>query len=141
MFVSKTCINLYQALIRSVLEYGCEIWGNEQWIEGERIQREMARRILRCNGKTTNEAVLGELGWWRLKTRREYGKLKYWIRLLMMDNTRLVKNVYQTSKEQFVKYNKNNWCSEIYLLVIKYDLLILWNNENKIKELPETTTN
>ena len=60
----KACINLYQALVRSVLEYGCVIWGDEEWEEGERVQREMARRILRCNGKTTNEAVLGELGWW-----------------------------------------------------------------------------
>src|SRR6185503_15826182 len=65
----KGSINLYEALIRSVLEYGSEIWGNEEWKEGERVQYEMARRILRCNGKTTNEAVLGELGWWRLKTR------------------------------------------------------------------------
>jgi hypothetical protein len=23
---------------------------------------------LRCSGKTTNEAVLGELGWWKLRT-------------------------------------------------------------------------
>src|SRR6185436_15448010 len=106
----KACINLYQALIRSVLDYGSQIWGEDEWIEGERIQREMARRILRCNGKTTNEAVLGELGWWRLKTRREYCKLKYWLRLLMMNNNRLVKKVYQTSKEQYLKDGTNNWC-------------------------------
>ena len=65
----KAGINLYQALVRSVLEYGCEIWGDEEWEQGERIQREMRRRILRCSGKTTNEAVLGELGWWKLRTR------------------------------------------------------------------------
>src|SRR5438105_1031942 len=55
----KACVNLYQALVRSILEYGCVIWGDEEWEEGERVQREMGRRILRCNGKTTNEAVLG----------------------------------------------------------------------------------
>ncbi len=54
----KACINLYQALVRSVVEYGCEIWGIGEWEEGERVQRELGRRILRCNGKTTNEAVL-----------------------------------------------------------------------------------
>ena len=87
----KATVNLYQALVRSVLEYGCEIWGDEKWDEGERVQREMGRRILRCNGKTTNEAVLGELGWWRLQTRRDYCKLKYWVRILMMSQTRLVR--------------------------------------------------
>ena len=35
------------------------------WEEAERIQREMARMILKCSPKMTNEAVLGELGWWR----------------------------------------------------------------------------
>ena len=53
----KASINLYQALVRSVLEYSCEIWGDQVWLEGEKVQREMGRRILRCNGKTTNEAV------------------------------------------------------------------------------------
>ena len=36
----KATINLYQALVRSVLEYACEIWGDEIWHEGERVQRE-----------------------------------------------------------------------------------------------------
>src|SRR6185503_19056886 len=64
----KACVNLYEALVRSVLEYGVVVWNSVEWDEGERIQREMGRRILRCHGKTTNEAVLGELGWWRLRT-------------------------------------------------------------------------
>ena len=58
------------------------------------MQREMGRRILRCNGKTTNEAVLGELGWWKLKTRREYCKLKYWVIIIDWSRmyTKQVKN-------------------------------------------------
>ena len=67
----KASINLYEALVRSVLEYGAEVWGDEQWEEGEKIQREMGRRLLRCHSKTANEVVLGELGWWRLRTRRD----------------------------------------------------------------------
>ena len=94
-------MGMYEALVRSVLEYGCVIWGDEDWEEGERVQREMGRRILRCNGKTTNEAVLGELGWWKLRTRREYCKLIYWIRILLMNENRLVKNVYHTSKREY----------------------------------------
>ena len=100
---TKASVNLYQALVRSVLEYSCEIWGDQVWLEGEKIQREMGRRILRCNGKTTNEAVLGELGWWRLRTRREFCGLKYWFRLLQMNNNRLVKTIDLTGKDLFIK--------------------------------------
>ena len=59
----------------------------------------------------------------------------------MGNNNRLVKNVYQTSKEQFLRTNNNNWCFQLYNLVIKYNLLDLWNNENKINEVPEGATN
>jgi hypothetical protein len=68
----KASINLFESLVRSVVEYGSEIIEDIKWEEGEKIQREIGRRILRCSGKTTNEVVMGELGWWRLSTRIEY---------------------------------------------------------------------
>ena len=71
----KAGINLYNALVRSILDYGSEIWGFDKWEDGEKIQRAFGRRLLRCSSKTTNEAVLGELGWWRLATIRDYKKL------------------------------------------------------------------
>jgi len=113
----KASINLYQALVRSVLEYGCVVWGDEEWEEGERVQREIGRRILRCSGKTTNEAVLGELGWWRLRTRRDFARLKYWIQILLMNDTRIVKRVYNESKSLYLTLCKNNWCKSIHKLV------------------------
>jgi hypothetical protein len=126
-------INLYEALVRSILEYGAEVAAPTQWKEAEKIQREMARRILRCHGKTTNEAVLGELGWWRLQTRRDYIKLKYWIKLSVIDDSRLVRQVYKLSREAYETKRKNNWCREIHLLLTKYDLLEYWTDENKVR--------
>ena len=65
------------------------------------IQRETGRRILKCSGKTANSAVRGELGWWKLSTRRYYLMLKYWIGLVFMNDTRLVKRVYNQSKLEY----------------------------------------
>src|SRR6185436_9763415 len=90
----KGALNLYYALVRSVLEYGAAVWGRGRWEEGEKVQREMGRRILRCHSKTCNEAVQGELGWWRLSTRRDLLRLKYWINLILMDDGRLPKRMY-----------------------------------------------
>ncbi len=59
----KGSIQLWKALVRSILEYGCEIWGKEKWLEGEKVQVDMARRILKCSSMTTKEALLGDLGW------------------------------------------------------------------------------
>ena len=69
----KCLVSVWTALIRPYLEYGAEVWCSEDdfvWEEAEKIQRKMARRILHCRKSTTNEAVLGELGWTSLKARR-----------------------------------------------------------------------
>ena len=112
-------------------EYGCVVWATK-WEEGERVQREIGRRILRCRSKTTNEAVLGELGWWRLRTRRDFVKLKYWIQILLMKGTRLVKRVYHESKCLYMTRGKKNWCKSIYKLVCKYNLNDLWKDEKLV---------
>ena len=46
-----------------------------QWEEAEVVQREMAKMILRCSSLMANEVVLGELGWWTLKARRDLLRL------------------------------------------------------------------
>ena len=57
------CVRAWQALVRPVLEYGVVVWGDAKWEQAERVQREMAKMILRCSSKMANEVVLGELGW------------------------------------------------------------------------------
>jgi len=126
-------INLYKALVRSILEYGAEVWKGIKWEEGERVQREMGRRILRCHGKTTNEAVMGELGWWTLRTRRDFLKLKCWIKISLMEDAKLVRKVYQLSREQYSTRRTQNWCFEVHKLLIRYGLEHLWRDENMIK--------
>ena len=81
-----------------------ERWGGwELGGSGSNIERNG-----RCNNKAANAAVRGELGWWRMGARRDYLKLKYWLKILFMSDTRLVKKVYQHSKEEYLRSNKNN---------------------------------
>ena len=67
----SACCTVWNALVRPVLEYGAVIWGDVKWEEAEAVQREMGKMILRCSSKMANEVVLGELGWWPLKARRD----------------------------------------------------------------------
>merc|ERR1712083_1079272 len=52
--------------------------------EAEKLQREMGKRILRLKVSTNNEVVLGELGWWKMKARRDMIRLRYWRKLVNM---------------------------------------------------------
>ena len=58
----RAASNLWQVLVRMVLEYGAENIGDGAWEEAERLQREMAKRIIGLKESTNNEVVLGELG-------------------------------------------------------------------------------
>ena len=50
--------------------------GEGPWEEAEKLQREVGRLILGVPARTANEVVLGDLGWWELKTRRDKARLK-----------------------------------------------------------------
>ena len=47
-------------------------------IKYDPVPLQMAKMILRCSSKMANEVVLGELGWWTLKGRRDFLILNYW---------------------------------------------------------------
>ena len=65
----KTCVNLWEVLVRPILEYAGEVWGEGPWEEADELQREVAKTILNAPTRTANEAVLGDLGWWELRAR------------------------------------------------------------------------
>ena len=47
------------------------------WEAAEKLQREVGKLILGAPTRTANEVVLGDLGWWELKARRDKARLKF----------------------------------------------------------------
>ena len=110
----KELQRIYTGLVRPYLEYGAEVWGDleDDWPEAEELQRKIARRILRVSKRTSNEVVLGELGWMTLKARRRMLQLFFWAKILEMPRTRWVKRVYQEARRRLQTHpNRVNWCS------------------------------
>ena len=108
---------IWTSLVRSLLEYGCEIWGEESVIDFEKIQLAMGKRILRCGSRTVQEVVRGELGWERQKARRDEMRLRYWAKIIRMEDDRIVKMIYRASRnrmerEEAVEGNEvtMTWC-------------------------------
>ena len=137
-------VRVWQALVRPVLEYGTIVWGDVKWEEAERVQREMGRMILRCGAKMANEVVLGELGWWTLKGRRDFLTLNFWGRIVGgMSPTRLVHHVYQHSrarydrmlashaKDSHTKHSMDRWCRNVHMLLQEIGMEDAWK-KNKL---------
>ena len=121
----KGSINLYQALVRSILEYSCEIWGFDKFEDAEKIQWDMGKRILRCPTKTTNAAVTGDLGWWTLQGRRNLKKLIYWRNIFFLPDSNLRKQVYLFSRNSS---KKSSWAHSIRNLLEQYGASHLFYN-------------
>jgi hypothetical protein len=132
----EDCVRAWQALVRPVLEYGTVVWGDVKWEQAEQIQREMGKMILRCSPKMTNEVVLGELGWWTLKGRRDFLTLNYWGKIVGgMSPSRLVYQVYHNSRSRYdTNHNNNNnhgtnrWCYNIHTLLKEIGMEDTWHH-------------
>ncbi|MBA3570060.1 MAG: reverse transcriptase family protein, partial [Pyrinomonadaceae bacterium] len=83
----KLCV--YKAMIRPVMEYGCEVWWCDkvQLDELERLQLRCARYILGVPEHTASAAVLAELGLPTIAARFDKAKLRYASKLENMGNS------------------------------------------------------
>jgi hypothetical protein len=130
----QDCCSVWKALVRPALEYGAEVWGAVQWEEAEKVQREMAKMILRCSTMMANEVVLGELGWWTMKGRRDLLRLKYWGRIVGMADSRLVKQVYVESRKRQEGGKQSKWCADTKALLEGLGMEGAWARRNWTEE-------
>jgi hypothetical protein len=128
----KAGVNLWESLVRSIVEYAVEIWGDEVWKEGENLLHEMGRRILRCSPAAANAAIRGELGFWSMRSRRDLKKMYYFAHILSVPEDSLVRQAYYMSRNTPLK---TNWAGRIKSILGKYGLGALWTNEQGIWNL------
>ena len=89
---------LFDALVKPILCYGCEIWavvGNRTDLDKlERIQQGLLKRLLGVQTQTTNLHVLAESGRFPLQLSWQALAGKYMDRLESMDADRLLKQAF-----------------------------------------------
>ena len=122
----------WEVLVRPLLEFSCEIWGAGEWKKLENLQWEMGRRVLGVSKSTTHEVIQGELGLQRLITRRTLFRLRYWSKLVELDDNRLVKKIYRARREEFIegsKTDRHNWCYPTWKFLTDLGLEHVWESE------------
>ena len=86
---------LLLSVLRPSLEYGSEVWeGNKsQAASLESIMLGGAKRVLGCSSKSSNEAILGDMGLEFLQGRRDKRKLSWWYKIVSMPLSRYPKQL------------------------------------------------
>ena len=128
----KAAVQGWEVLVRPVLEYGCEIWGEGKWREAEALQSLMGKRILGVSKMTSGAVVRGELGWWRMEARRDLARLRFWGKLVRMEESRLVKRVYRERRRRFDQgksVDTKNWCYRTREILVGLGLEEVWEGE------------
>lgn len=94
-------VQVYQALVRPLLEYAAEVVSVQPWPAAERVQSRVAKRILQCPWRASTVACRGELGWMTLEGRWQQLRVSFWGRLQRMDADRPARRVYDESLAEF----------------------------------------
>jgi hypothetical protein len=85
---------LFDKMVLPILMYGSEIWGVDTHECIERVQSKLCKYVLKVPINTANVAVRGECGRYCVKTITMLKVLKYWCKLLYMNDSRLPKSCY-----------------------------------------------
>jgi hypothetical protein len=96
----------------------------------------MGRRALGVSKMTTREVVQGELGLYKISSRRILLRLKFWNKILHMNKERLIYKIYKERREEFEKgkrKDKKNWCYGTWKALKDLHLEHIWESE-KIQE-------
>lgn len=117
---------MWRSYIRPVLEYGCEVFGQQVWVQAERVQLEAGRMILGVTKRVPNVVVRGELGMTTLRARRDIARLLYWWKMVNAANGDVVRDVYRWSRGLS---GVNNWCRYTKRLLKELGLEERWEDE------------
>ena len=107
-----TLLMIYQAMIRSNLDYGCVIFGAAAKTTLSKLDRAQAKALRLCCGafRTTSiPALLVEMGEMPLSIRRDKLGLHYWAKLRGIINSSAVKCILEDSWEFSEKESKTNF--------------------------------
>jgi len=119
---------VWETIGRSCVEYCVSVWCEGRWNEVEVLQYSVGRKILRGSKSMSKEFVLGEMGWWNLKARRDLLRLLFWWKICYLSDVRLTKKVYLLSKYLCDVKKVRNWCYVTKNLLVELSLDRFWEN-------------
>ena len=137
-------IKLFDALVKPIILYACEAWGND--ISGkfnniqtifrdsfERLHIKICKQILGTHRKTTNIPVLAELGRFPMKLNIDIQMIKYFLRLGKIQEDRFLHKIYTENNRKCE--NKKDWNYHIKEILNQCGLSYIWRNQlNKITQ-------
>jgi hypothetical protein len=114
----KSFEKLFYNCVVPVLDYCSSVWGYKEYQTLDSVQNRAVRYFLGLHRFAPVAAITGDIGWLPSKFRRWINMLRYWNKLMNMDDQRLPKKVFTAD------YNicQSNWSNDIKQIMISLGL-------------------
>ena len=125
---------IFDMQIQPTLLYASKVWGVLSTDEDvEQVHTYTCKRFLNVSVRTPNKFVYGELGRYPLAVNSCIRVIKYWLRIVKMDSTRLPNQAYKmlyTLDEN----GKQNWVSKVKQILFRLGYGFVWLCQGVVEE-------
>ena len=125
-------MHLSDHLISPILSHGCEVWGNYDWAEIERLHLWFCKSVLGVKTSTSTDGIYAELGRWPLRVYRQIQMIKFTTRISRLEGTRYAKKALKILIEDDMK-GHCNWFSQVIDIMKSNNLREVNVSNNEIK--------
>ena len=132
-FKRRLLLHLFDHLIAPVISYGCEIWGNQNWDETERIHLYFCKLTLGVKPSTPTDGIYAELGRYPLTIFRKFQMVKFAIRISNLNGSRYANKALKVLIEDDMK-GHYNWFSQVTDIIKSTDIVDENDNNESIKK-------
>lgn len=121
----KVFFKLFDLQVQPALTYAAEVWGFQEVKDIEAVHMYACKKFLAVTQKSPNTLVLGELGRYPLYINTIIKAIKFWLRLVTLDDDRLPKAAYETSKVLDRRGTKT-WATSVKTCLERYGFGYVW---------------
>lgn len=120
---------LFETCVKSILCYGCEVWGSHKANDIEKVFMKFCKRLLGVKSNCNNAMVYIELGCLPLRSVRIIRIVKYWFKLLGTTNC-ILKSCHLNLTIDCTKAKRScsNWAAFIRSELYSIGLIVNYRN-------------
>ena len=120
-----TFTKLFFSNVAPITDYGSEIWGYSNSPKREAVDQKAMRIFLGVHKYACNEFLNGEMGWFPTKLRHKMSLLRYWNRLIKMQDNRIAKILFEYEYQR-----KGFWCETIHSIFNEIDMQDIYRTKS-----------
>jgi len=111
-----------------ILDYCSETWGFQNYASVNTVQNKAIRIFLGVHRFAPLAAIHGDMGWTDPQVRRHVTMIRFWNRIVDMEDTRLPKIILKWD----ISLRKNTWSNDVKTIFNKCEMLQAYNRLDKV---------